>query len=250
MALLVIVAGCAPAASQAFAPPAVRPAVLRLLDITPPDGEQVDSSTELVARLAYHIPDFDPAREYVITALFAQVGGGLSSQGGEDARVRDPYGIATIRRQIEPSRGMPRTEPTTPLTGVFFLLRSDSVPSVEDTVQLGNEVRIRRAATRSSVQARSRTFYYNGAGPARTLSTDLVGIVEEYWTYRQHRALAVAYESDRRWTYGYAYGYPSPEAAVARALEECRASATRREIATLCRIISSDEKGVEWPPSP
>jgi hypothetical protein len=52
MILLLIVAGCAPAVSQPTPAPSARPAVLRILDITPPVGARVDSSSVLVARLA------------------------------------------------------------------------------------------------------------------------------------------------------------------------------------------------------
>lgn len=243
MLLFLVAVGCAPTAQQQPPSPAARSAVLRILDITPPVGARVDSSSVLVARLAYHIPEFDPDRKYVITALFAQNNGGLSSRGSEDMVVSAPYGLVTIRRPLASSRGMPGVEPAEPLTGVFFLLRQDSVPSAQDTIRLGNQMRVRTAMSRSSVQARSRTFYYNGAGPSRLLSADLVGILEEYWTFRPHRALAVAYESDQRWTYGYAYGFGTSEAAVERALEECKASAARRQITTACQIITSDGQG-------
>jgi hypothetical protein len=248
MILLLIVAGCAPAVTQPAAAPTARPAVLRILDITPPIGARVDSSTVLVARLAYHIPDFDPDRSYVITGLFAQLGGQLSSRGNEGVTVGTPFGVATIRLPVAAPREIPVGELASPLTGVFFLLRHDSVPSIQDTVYVGDQTRIRVSGSRASVQARSHTFYYNGAGPSRTHTTDLVGILEEYWTYRNHKALAVAYESDQRWTYGYGFGYPSSEVAVERALEECRASVARRQITAPCRIVASDDEAVAAEP--
>lgn len=242
IAVFALVASCAPASKQAVTAPAAAQAVLRLLDITPADGSRVDSSTVIMAQLAYHIPDFDPERRYVVSALFAGAGGGLSSRGSEGAEIQTPFGIVTVRLPLETLRKGPSSEPASPLTGVFFLLRRDSVHSVQDTIRLGDQMRIRTGMSRSSVQAQTRTFFYNGAGPARSLSSDLPAILDEYWTYRSHKALAVAYDSTTRWTYGYAYGFGSREHAIERALEHCRAAAARRQIVAPCRTIAADDQ--------
>jgi hypothetical protein len=134
--------------------------------------------------------------------------------------------------------GIP-SKPTSPLTGSFFLLEHDSLPMVEDTLQVGDRMRI-RTASRSSVRARSRTFYFNGAGPARSLAAGLPDILEEYWTYRPHKALAITYDSSSRWAYGYAHGLPSRDGAVERALD-CRTAAEQRKIDSPCRIVAADE---------
>lgn len=241
LTLLSAASACAPATRQQ--PDSQQPngpAALRLVSITPPIGARVDSSTVLVARLAYHIPDFDASRKWVITALFTQPNGSLSSRGGEEHEVTAPYGVVTIRRPLVSSRGIPGPDPASHLTGVFYLLRHDSVPTQQDTIRVGNQMRIRTSMSRSSTQARSRTFYYNGGGPTRILSADLISVLAEYASFRPHKALAVAYDSERRWTYGFGYGFPNSEAAMERALEECQAAAVRRQITAPCQLVPSD----------
>jgi hypothetical protein len=184
------------------------------------------------------------ARLYAV-GIQASLEGALFNRRSSHAQIRSPNGIVTVQHSMETLwSGAPNT-PTSPLTGIFFLLQHDSVPTVQDTLQIGDRMRVRTVTSRSSVRARSRTFYYNGAGPALSLAAGLPDLLEEYWTYRPHKALAVAYDSPSRWTYGYGYGFPTREGAVGRALEECRAAAERRRIDTPCRLIAADEQGVE-----
>jgi hypothetical protein len=229
-----------PAAQQPAAAPTPQAAVLRLLDITPRDGSRVDSSTMMVARLAYVIPDYDPERKYVVAALFAQVGGRLSSVGNQDVPLQAPFGIVTVQRPIYSSASVMPSEPVSPVTGVFYLLEQGSTVASADTVVLGDQMRV-RAASRSSVHARSRTFFYNGSGPARSLAVGLPAVLEEYWTYRPRKALAIAYDSAERWTYGYATGHRSDSAAVQRAMTECKTAAARRQIAAPCQLVVSSD---------
>ncbi len=194
-----------------------------------------------MARLAYVIPDFDPERKYVVSALFAQVGGRLSSIGTKDVPLQAPFGIVTVRTPIQSANSVLPSERVDPLTGVFYLLRSGSAVAAQDTLRIGDAIGV-RTGNQSSVQTRSRTFFYNGSGPARSLAVGLPALLEEYWTYRPNKALAIAYDSASRWTYGYAYGHPSAEAAVERALEACKASAARRQIVAECQVVVSNNE--------
>lgn len=229
----------APAAAPAAAP------VLRLLDITPRDGAPVDSGTVLVARLAYHLPDFDPERLYMVSAVFAGVEGGMYNRGGGQAQIRSPMGIVTVSHSLESLLSGDLTQPARPLTGSFFLLERDPLPTREDTVQADDRRRIRTVARSSAVRARSRMFYFNGTGPARNLGARFPDLLQEYWTYGPHKALAVAHDTPARWTYGYAHGYPSRDCAAERALQECRAAAERRGIDAPCRLVAVDDQEPE-----
>jgi hypothetical protein len=182
---------------------------------------------------------------YVVSAVFAGAEGGTFNRGGGQAQIRSPTGIVTVRHSMERLWIGDLSRPTRPLTGAFFLLEHDPVPTVADTLQVGAQMRIRTVMNRSSVRARSRTFYFNGAGPARSLGAGLPELLEEYWTYRQHKAFAVAYDTPARWTYGYAYGYESSDRAAERALVQCRASAERRGINAPCRLLVVDDQEVE-----
>ncbi len=244
LACTAILTGCATAARQPALAPTSSATVLRLLDISPRDGTRLDSSAVLVARLAYVIPDFDPEQQYVVSTLFAQVGGAMSSVGSEDVPLQAPYGIVTIRRPVKPANSRLPNNPITPLTGVFYLLKQGAAVAAPDTVVDGNLMRV-SGRRQMSVEARSRTFYYNGSGPARSLARGLPAILEEYWTYRSKKALAVAYDSASMWTYGYTFGYPTADAAVAAALEQCKASAVRRKITAPCEIVASDADGAK-----
>ncbi len=236
---------CAPAARQSAPAPTPTPtaAVLRLLDISPSDGSRVDSTTVLVARLAYVIPDHDPQRRYLVSAMFAQVDGRLSSVGSQNIPLQAPFGIVTFRGPMQSSHILAPRQPVNPLTGVFFLFRHDSIVGTSDTTRSGNEMRV-RTAVRSTVQARSRTFYFNGSGPARSLAEGLPAVLEEYWTFKSHKALAVAYDSAERWTYGYAFGHRSTDTASQRALEQCKAAAARRQVVAPCQLVAKDDEGV------
>lgn len=229
-----------PAAQQPATAPTPQAAVLRLLDITPRDGSRVDSSTTMVARLAYVIPDFDPERRYVVSALFAQVGGRLSSIGSQHIALQAPFGIVTVRHPIFDSASAMPSEPVRPVTGVFYLMEQGSTVAIADTVVLGDTMRV-LVASRSTVHARSRTFFYNGSGPARSLAVGLPALLEEYWTYRPRKALAIAYDSAERWTYGYATGHRSDSAAVARAMTECKTAAARRQVTAPCQLVVSSD---------
>jgi hypothetical protein len=223
--------------------PAAAP-VLRLLDITPRDGARVDSGTVIMARLAYHIPDFDSDRIYTVSAVFAGVEGGMFSRGGRHGQIGSPLGIVTVRHALERLWERGANEPAMPLTGSFHLLESGSVPAAVDTLRVEGQTRI-RVGRISTVRARSRTFFFNGTGPTRSMGARFPEVMEEYWVYRLHKALAVAYETASRWTYGYASGYPSPEDAAGRALEECRAAAELREIDAPCRLVVVDDQEPE-----
>lgn len=239
-------AGCATAPGPAMSAPAsVVPAaapVLRLIDITPRDGSPMDSASVLVAKLAYHIPDFDPDRMYVVSAVFVGAEGGTFNRGGGHAQIRSPAGIVTVRHSMERLWSGDLNRPTRPLTGTFFLLEHDPAPSVEDTLHVGDRTRIRTMTNRSTVRARSRTFFFNGSGPVRSYSAGLPDLLEEYWTYRPHKAIAVAYADSGRWTYGYGYGFQTPEGAAERALAECRSAAERRGIEAPCRLLAVDDE--------
>lgn len=244
--------GCASTggpAKPAPMPPAVASApVLRLLEITPRDGARIDSSAELVATLAYHIPDFDPERAYSVSAVFAIAGGRTYNRGGRDGWLRSQTGIITVRQSLGRLWEGSPSELLTPLTGSFFLLEHDAAPAARDTVSLGDRARLVALTRRSTVRARTRTFHFNGGGPARTLGASIPDLLEEYWTYSSHKAIAVAYDDSVRWTYGYSYGHPSRDAAVARALQGCRTAAEQRGVEAPCRIVAIDEQGAEPPP--
>lgn len=219
--------------------------VLRLLDITPRDGARVDSGTVIVARLAYHIPDFDPDRTYAISAVFAGLEGGMFNRGGGQGEIRSPLGVVTVRHSMESLWRTGFSGAARPLTGSFFLLEHNPLLDAEDTIQVGDQMRIRAVRTSAPVRARSRMFFFNGAGPARSMTARFPDVIEEYWTYQPHKALAVAYETPTRWTHGYAYGYPSFGAATRRALEECHEAAERREIDAPCRLVVVDDQEPE-----
>lgn len=244
VAFTVALTSCAPAARPpaSVLTPTSTAAVLRLLDVSPTDGSPVDSSTVLVARLAYVIPDYDPARRYHISAMFAQVDGSLSSAGSQNVPLQNPFGIVTVRSPIQSSNRMIPRQPVSPLTGVFYLFRRDSIVGAADTTRSGNEMRV-LTAVRTTVQARTRTFYFNGSGPARSLAVGLPAVLEEYWTFKSHKALAVAYDSAARWAYGYASGHRSTDTASQSALEQCKANAARRQIVAPCQLVAKDDEG-------
>jgi hypothetical protein len=250
MVIVILGAGCATAAapgspSQSDATEGPVLPVLRLIDITPADGSPVDSSTVIVARLAYHIPRFDPDRTYVISAVFAGTEGRMFNRGGGSVELRSPVGIATVRHSLERLWTSVLDPPVTPLTGSFFLVERDSAVVDMGQPPIGPRLPMGTRMAGGPVRARTRTFYFNGAGPARTLAVGILDVLEEYSTYRSHKALAMAYESPGRWTYGYAFGHGSVEEASERALRECGEAAERRDITAPCRLIATDEEPVD-----
>lgn len=243
-------AGCATAPVSDAPTPTEAPVergapVLRLVDLTPRDGSRVDSSTVIVARVAYDIPGFDPDATYTISAVFAGPDGRLFNRGGGVVQVRSPAGIATVRHSLERLLAAGDEPPITPLTGTFFLLEAGPLPPPPDASRVDTERTVRTAVVTSPVRARTRTFFFNGAGPARSFATALPDALEQYWTYRPHKALAMAYDGSGRWAAGYSYGFASVEEAAERALEYCRISAERREIDLPCRVIALDDEPVD-----
>lgn len=238
-----LVSSCSTRTQDAQSVP--EPAVLRLLEITPRDGTRVSSDSVLIAKLAYHIPDFDSTAIYTVSAVFAQEGGGMFNRGGGHAQLRSPTGIVTLRHSLDALLAGDPGRVANPLTGNYFLFQIDRPATTQDTFRVGDQVRIRSATVRSAVRAQSRTFHFNGAGPVRSLASDLPELLEEYWTYSQHKALAVAYDSASQWTYGYAYGFSSPDSASEHALTHCRAAAERRSLTAPCRLIAIDDQGTE-----
>ncbi len=94
-------------------------------------------------------------------------------------------------------------------------------------------------------RARTRTIYFNGAGPVRSFAAEPSDALEEYWTFQPHKAFAMAFDEDDRWTYGFAYGHPSGDAAAEDALERCRAAAQRRGVDAPCLLLAVDEEPAE-----
>jgi len=238
------VAGCATTPGTASAgdtgPAAVSSApFVRLLNITPADGVQVDSTTVIELTVAYHIPDFDLDRSYRLSAMFAGADGGVFSRRQNSGQLLSPAGVVTVRQPVEALWSGGGNSPATPLTGAVFLFESHPEPLAADTVQQGERMLVRTSGV-SRVRAQTRTFHFNGAGPARNLGGGLPHLLESYWTFRSHKAFAVAFESANRWTYGYAFGFSSPDDAVERALEECRSSAERRGIDASCEVMMVD----------
>lgn len=244
IALVAVVAGlgCATAPSREVDSRSGLAPVLRLLEISPDDGSRVDSTTVLTAKLAYHIPEYLPGSRYVVAAVFAGIQGGMFNRGGGHAEIHSPSGIVTLRHSLTSLWSAGPQRPTMPLTGTFFLLQHDGTSTDADTTYLGNSMRVVRVTGPSAVRARSRTFYFNAGGPERSFAAGVPDLLEEYWTYRDHKALAIAQDSSS-WTYGYAWGHSSREGAIERALRECRAAAERRGLKATCQIIAVDSDG-------
>ena len=219
-------------------------AVVRLLDITPADGVQVDSTTVIELTVAYHIPDFDLDRNYRLSAMFAGADGGVFSRRQNSGQLLEPAGVVTVRQPLEALWSSGGNSPATPLTGTVFLFESHPESLAADTVQQGERMLVRTSRA-SRVRAQTRTFHFNGAGPARSLGGGLPDLLESYWTFRSHKAFATAYESPTRWRYGYSFGFSSTDDAVERALEECRSSAERRGIEVACQVMMVNEDPAE-----
>ena len=248
LVVVAMVAGCAttPSAESARgqdsqAEPSTP--VLRILDITPTDGTAVDSSTVIEVTVAYHVPDFDPERGYRLSAMFAGEEGGMFSRGPGPALLRSPAGVVTVQQPVGVLWTGDGSRATTPLTGSVFLFEFDLEPVSADTLRQGDRMLVRSSGV-NRTRARTRTFHFNGAGPARTMGGGLPDVLEEYWTFRSHKAFALAYEAPARWTFGYSFGFGSAEDAVERALP-CHSgsvafrSARKRRSATLSSRISS-----------
>jgi hypothetical protein len=217
-------------------------AVLRLIDITPRDGAHVDSGTVIVARLAYHIPDFDPNRHYSVGMVFAGAGGRMFSRGGGHSDIHSPIGVVTVRQSMEEFRSSGGPEPETPLTGTFLLFEMDPLPIAAEQQNLTDRRETMVVRRSAAVRVQSRAFYYNGTGPVRSPRRNFPEVIEAYWTYKPHKALAVAYDTQSRWTFGYSFGHASRESAAERALAECRTSAEQREISAPCRLVVVDDE--------
>jgi hypothetical protein len=244
VAIAAVFAGCATTPPAPLAPAPAAAPVLRLLEITPSIGLRVDSTTMVVARLAYHIPDYDPAAKWVIMPMFAGMDRVSMNPGITPTEIRSPAGVVTIRQPLKQLWSSQVFRPAQPLTGRFFLMRMDTSGGPTDTVHIGGRVRIRRVAS-APVRAQSRTFFYNGSGPSRSFGGPPTDVLEDYWAYRPHKAFAIAYQSAARWTYGYAFGYDSPEGAIERALQECRASAALRGVDAACHILAVNDAEAE-----
>jgi hypothetical protein len=216
---------------------------LRLLQLTPEDGARVDATTEITAVLAYHIPHFDPDREYRVAALFAGRHGRSFNPTGDGQPLGDPTGILTIRQPLAGVISHGFQEPSPPVTGVFYLLEQERGPPQEDTVWVGELMRVRIGRGRSQARASTRTFFYNGSGPARrlTLCCSVVDLLDEYRSFRPHKAIALAQDPAGRLAYGYAFGRATPAEAADVALAHCRTWAEQREIQAECRLVAVDD---------
>jgi hypothetical protein len=217
--------------------------VLRLLQLIPEDGARVDATMEITAVLAYHIPHFDPNREYRVAALFAARHGGSFNPTGDGQPIESPVGILTIRQPLAGVIGHGFNEPSPPITGVFYLLDQERGPVQEDTVWVGEFTRIRMGKGRSQARASTRTFFYNGGGPARrlTLCCSVIDLLDEYRSFRPHKAIAMAQDPAGRLAYGYAFGRSTPAEAADGALAQCRTWAEQQGIQAECRLVAVDD---------
>jgi hypothetical protein len=96
---------------------------------------------------------------------------------------------------------------------------------------------VRRGAGRAA--ARSRAIFYNGPGPTSALRGPPLPFdeaIEEYRSFRGHKAFALARNDAGRRIWGFSFGYSDADGAVARALEECENRVARAELIAACRI--------------
>jgi hypothetical protein len=242
VAVVAAAGGCATASAGSDASSPGRDgagAELRILALDPPMGASVGPTTEVTATLAYHIPDYDSTKVYMLSATFAASGRrSLGSGSMSTGRVTSAAGIVTVRETLRVLDGGEDRGLAEPLTGSFHLTAMD-LSEPPDPGAAAGPTRVETVIRRVDFLARSRTFFYNGGGPARMMGDrSLLDLLETYWHLEPHRAMAVALAPDGRWTYGYASAYPDPAAAEERALRECRAGVARRDLDADCRLVA------------
>ncbi|HSL71058.1 MAG TPA: hypothetical protein VK864_12505 [Longimicrobiales bacterium] len=246
---LLLLAACTPN-RPAAAPAPVRASTLRLVDFDPPLGATVDTATEVRATLAYDIPDFRSGAFWIMPAFVNKAGRPYYRGPPPSFELNARTGVITLR---VPLRDVMRdTMHATPLTVFFQLMersglergiRAEEPAVIRDTIIDGRRIRVGRALVQAArVGPTTRAIYYNGGGTV-SRSASLLTMLEEYFTFRSHKAFALAQDSVRLW--GYAYGYRTRAEAVERALQHCTSAVTRRQRTARCEIIAVDNQAVE-----
>src|SRR5690606_22378273 len=205
-------------------------------------GSTIRSNTTVHVRAEYHLPR--EARGHQANLMIMTERDELVSAGALGVLLSSPEGMVELSAMTGATRHTLRS----PLTGVIMITASpgerlsadtitrlrDVPPEVRDRLRQlrdsaaarSDSVQVRAVVTGAAVPAvaRSRAIFFNGAGPAPgpvgpRLPFD--EIMEEYRSYRGHKAFAIAVASSGRRLWGYSFGFSEPDSAIARALREC-----------------------------